>query len=208
MINSLKLYSYFYKEIRVVKKGKLNETLRNLVDRIDNDGNYSGKLFRPTPDPSRLMLFLMSPFLIFFLFLMYQVTGGIGYIIESRSFYLLFLICVVSFFMFYYSFFTYWIGPWWLKKNLDKYFIYIGDEGIVRKDWNVISFVPWDIVTGVMVVMGVRASGNYVELEIKGHATFNPKLIKGTDGVFADWIDYAPQDRRELGAAIKQFIKE
>ena len=110
--------------------------------------------------------------------------------------------------MFYYSFFTYWIGPWWLKKNLDKYFIYIGEEGIVRKDWNVISFIPWDIVTGVMVVMGVRASGNYVELEIKGHAVFNPKLIKGTDGVFADWIDYAPQDRRDLGEAIKRFIKE
>ncbi len=206
-LSILKFYSYFHKEIKVIKKKNLSGEIKYLVTNVDNGGNVGGKVFRPTPSTHKVMAIVIGMFMFIFLGLVFQ-SMSLDYIFNTGPWWFIPVFLIVLFFLFYYSFFTYWIGTWYLRKNLDKYFIYVGEEGIIRKDSNKITFIPWDIVTGVNFFSSVRAGGSYLELEIKGHLVWTPKLVKGASdaNVFADWVEYSAQDMRGIESIIKRFI--
>lgn len=207
MFDSLRLYSFFQKEIIVTKKHRLPAETMQLIDQIDNDGAVAGQIFRPTPDGSKIMTVVMGIFVFMFMILVVQGLS-LEYLLTKGDWWAIPAIVTVFFMLLYYSFFIYWIGPWWVKHHIHDYFIYIGPEGIIRKDRKKISIVPWDIVTGVQAVFGVRGAGHYVEIEIRGRALFSPLLIRGTEmtTVFVDWIEYGPSDMQEIQDVAQRYL--
>jgi|SaaInlStandDraft_3_1057020.scaffolds.fasta_scaffold87775_1 hypothetical protein len=207
-LSSLKFYSYFHKEIEVVKKKNLLGELKDLVTNIDNNGVVEGRVFRPTSDGSKVMTIVMGLFFAFFVFV---VFGGLGfkYMIVNSPWWFIPMILFVLFILFYYSFFTYWIAPWWLKKNIDKYFIYVGKEGVVRQDNRRVTFIPWNIITGAFFAGSIRGAGAFLELEINNKTLWNPQLIRGDSmtNVFVDWVEYSRDDMRGIASTIEQYIK-
>lgn len=207
-MNSLRFYSYFHKEIKIIKKKNLSGEIKDVVSGIDNNGVVEGQIFRPTSEGSKIMTVVMGLFTLFFVFV---VFGGLGftYMIVNSPWWFIPMILFVFFILFYYSFFTYWIAPWWLNKNIDKYFIYVGKEGIIRQDNKKITFIPWKIITGAMAVGSIRGAGAYLELEINNKTVWNPQLIRGTDmtNVFVDWVEYSREDMRSLEDVIRGFLK-
>lgn len=174
---------------------------------IDSSGSAEGCVFRPTPDVSKVMTVVMGLFFIMFSILVFQGLSFKG-MFTAELWWSFPAVFFVFFILFYYSFFIYWIGPVYVKKNIDNYFIYIGKEGIIRKESGRVALVPWEIITGVSVVFGVRGGGNYLELEIKGHQVWTPKLVRGANEstLFADWVEYSAQDMRAMKDIIQKFL--
>ena len=123
------------------------------------------------------------------------------------------LILFFAIYFFYYSLLSNWFFPSWLKKKHNHYFIYIGPEGILRKDYFRACFIPWSIVSGATVrhgYWGEDGSSLSLDLFIKDHKVWNPMLVNAyAYGSF--WyglVTYDIGDMRLIANTIHNYAKQ
>ena len=215
MFGSLSLYRRF--DSRVIHSGRerLPANLRALADGLEA-GRAPGVVFRPAPDLH------WPPFLIslssFGLLLSLPLLLGSGSWWRFRGVgftpqpILIGLgILGILGFLGYYTFWINLLGPLHVKRNLASYFIHLGPEGILRRDGNRYTFLPWAIIRGATLSLGGSATGDAsdgrrgLELQIEGRTLFTPCLVKGygAGALVDDWIDYREDDLIEMARIIQ-----
>ncbi|MFZ2189927.1 MAG: hypothetical protein WA057_06680 [Candidatus Magasanikiibacteriota bacterium] len=212
---SLWFYSLFFREIKIGKWQKMPENLANLSEKIMRNEPTSGKIFRPTPQKSWFITILTTVIFVGFFVWLFILGSGIGFFsyvwFKMQWFLVLMLFLVVYFF--YYSILSNWLFPNWLKKKNNHYFIYVGPEGILRKDYFRACFIPWSVVSGAMVnhsYWGEDGSSLSLDLFIKDHKVWNPMLVNSyAHGSF--WyglVTYSMDDMFLIANNIKNYAKE
>ena len=214
---SLSFYSLFFREIKIGKWKKMPENLANLSEKIMKNEPVTGQVFRPTPQMSIFMTILMGlicwgfMYVIFFVFYTDFIGSVLKGTITALGMLLLFILLFIYFF--YYTFLSYLIFPKWLKNRLNSYFIYIGPEGIIRKDYFRACFIPWSIVNGaIMNHTYVAEEGGNLELDlyIKDHKVWTPMLINSYafGSLFYGLVTYNVADMRSIENSINNYAKE
>ena len=180
---SLWFYSLFYKDIKFGKWQKMSQNLCILTEEIMRNESVVGRVFRPKPEKNLFMAILISSTSLAFLIVLIFVLGGgtsfITYVWFKMQWFMLVLAIMVIYF-FYYSLLCYWIFPGWLQKRLNNYFIYIGPEGIIRKDYFRSAFIPWSAMSGAILnhsYLGDDGASLSLDLFIRNHKVWNPMLI-------------------------------
>ena len=135
----------------------------------------------------------------------------INYLFNGTLNSILFIVVLILLFafIFYYSFFLHIIGPWWIKNHSNSYYIYFDKEGILRRDNNLFTFIPWRIITGIDFRRRGAMMGTDYEPEgylklITTYKYIHPRLIKGYGmGIFFhDWIEYSLEDMDQMAKII------
>jgi len=215
MFGSLSLYGRFDSRVIRARKERMPERLRLLADGIES-GRAPGTLFRPTPEPSwvpflisafALLLFLAIPLLMLSgswraaCRAVGTIQGGLGGL----------GILVIIGLLGYYAFWINFFAPRYLKAHLGSYFIHIGAEGILRRDGCRYTFLPWGILSGTSLSLGLSGTGDAsdgrrcLELQITGRTLFAPYLVKGRGAgtLFDDWVEYSDEDLGEMARLIQ-----
>ena len=175
MINLL-IQSKFRKYIKVGFPNKLPFEVREVIHKISNNMPVNGEVIKPSTEISIISGFIFGfPVLVVFLYFLFPMVTNLYYFLGFL-------------FMFYYfaemTFLSGIIFPLWVKKNIDKYFIYIGKEGIIKKNMYMVAFIPFDKLIGAKAYFGApgmgRVSSGFVHLELifKEGSLFNPALVK------------------------------
>ncbi|HBU07142.1 MAG TPA: hypothetical protein DEB09_03590 [Candidatus Magasanikbacteria bacterium] len=213
---SLWFYSLFYKEIEIGKWQKLPENLRSLSEKIVKNEQVSGKVFRPNPQKSLFMTILMTSFFFAFLIVFIFVLGGgvsfLTYVWLKMKWFIPVAILLIIYF-FYYSLLCYWFFPSWLQKKINHYFIYIGPEGILRKDYFRSCFIPWSVMSGAIVnhsYLGDDGASLSLDLFIKEHKVWNPMLVNSYayGSIWFGLVTYGMDDMHLIADSINFYSQE
>ncbi len=201
MLN-LYIHSWFRPEFKVGKLKEMPQFISEIVYKIEQEEPVNGRIFRPTPDFSYFQA-IAFPIGALALFLFFLWVSGSS--IFSMSSLLLFFIFIP--FALYLSLFERYFAPKYVEKHLDQFFVYIGEEGIIKKSRNDVAFIPYDSLksTRAFVINGNDVS---LSLETKKGNLFNPNLltINGKYLIF-DLADYSTYDIRNMVDLINQYIK-
>ena len=213
---SLLFYSLFFREIKIGKWQNLPQNLANLSQKIINGEQVVGKVFRPAPQKSLFITILMTGLFVSFFVWLYAIGKDISFFnyifMEAWWLALLFLFFVIYFF--YHSLLSNLIFPIWLKKNLNHYFIYIGPEGILRKDYFRACFIPWSIVTGsnmyYVVAAAEEGSSLSLDLYLKNHKVWTPMLVNAYSygSIWYGLVTYDMKDMNLIAQEINFYAKE
>lgn len=214
---SLWFYSFFFKEIKIGNWQKMPENLCILTEKMVNGEQTTGRIFRPTPQVSIFMTILISAicwgfmYVIFFVFysnFIRDVFAG-----NRNALLMLALFVLLSIYFFYYTFLSYLIFPKWLEKKLNHYFIYVGPEGIIRKDYWRLAFIPWPIVSGAAVshsYIGGDDVNLSLDLYLKNNRVWSPMLINSYayGSLWCGLVTYRIDDMRLIANNINLYAKE
>ena len=215
MFDSLRLFSWFNKEVVSGKKEKHLLKIQSLINKIEKDENSgNATLFKPKPDPSWFIFTIVLILPVLFVGLLISFGDSlINYLFNGtlNSILFIFVLIVLFVFIFYYSFFLHIIAPWWIRTHPKSYYIHFGKEGILRRDNNLFTFIPWKMIKGTNLTrMGVMMGTDYEpEHYLKLITTYkyiHPRLIKGYGmGIFFhDWIEYSLEDMDKMSKIIEK----
>lgn len=215
MFGSLSLYARFDSRIIRARSGKLPEQLRHLAAGIES-GRSPGRIFRPTPEMNGLPFVISLFALAMFLALPLMLLSGSGWKALSGVFTFTGLLGCAGLlgilgFLGYYAFWVNFFAPRHLKAHLDSYYIHLGAEGILRRDGRHYTFVPWTMLRGASLSLGLSGTGDAsegrrcLELQVVGRSFLAPYLVKGRGAgtLFDDWIDYSDSDLVEMTRLIQ-----
>ncbi|KKQ27137.1 MAG: hypothetical protein US42_C0014G0034 [Candidatus Magasanikbacteria bacterium GW2011_GWC2_37_14] len=213
---SLWFYSLFFREINIDKWQKMPANLANLSQKIINGEPVVGKVYRPTPEKSLFMTILMTAFfVVFILAFVFLLGGGVSFFVyvwqEMRWFVVVALLII--FYFFYYSLLCYWFFPSWLQKKINHYYIYIGPEGILRKDYYRFAYLPWPIVSGAIFnhsYVGDDGASLSLDLFLKNNKVWNPMLVNayGYGSLWFGLVTYNINDLKLIADNINFYAKE
>jgi len=195
----------------------MSETTQFLLQKLVQGEPTAGKVFKPTPEISIFMTILMSVicwgfvFLVFFVFFDWSWSKIIHG--EKITWVMIFLLVIFCVYFFYYTFLSYLIFPLWLKKKINDYFIYVGPEGVIRKDYFRTCFIPWTAISGAGVqhtIFGGEASGLELDIYLKNHQVWTPMLINSYayGSLWHGLVTYRLDDMYSIAQFISQYAAE
>ncbi len=204
MINLL-IQSKFRKYIKAGLPGKLPPEVRDIIYKISNNIPVKGEIIRPVTDISIVMGIIFGiPVFLFFSFVIIPMVTDIYYLLG------------VLLIFFYFGEFTFLKGvifPLWIKKHFNKYFIYIGEKGIIKKNMYTAAFIPFDKLIGAKAYFGSSGYGTrgasrvFLELIVKEGSLFNPVLVTLQSPFLSDITDYSRDDLKRMENLINDKLK-
>jgi hypothetical protein len=217
---SVRRCHWFDRRIRAGRRDELPAAIRQIAEQIDA-GRAVGLVVRPTPTfswiPFGITMFL---FLLWLTLLAPLVDVGWRHIVPDGPLWhtaamAAGLALAVGLIVYY----TLWInlfGPLWLKRRLDRHFLHVGSEGVLRRDGHHYVFVPWAAVAGAWTEIGTVYMDDHgerqqtLDLRLAGRSWLTVALVKGYGPgiLFQDWIEYAEDDLRRVERQIAALLRD
>lgn len=212
LLSSLLFYKLFFRKIKI---GCNKKSIAPVVEaKQANENKFLPEVnFYIVPLLISGGLFVLLILFFYFTFASFETMTWYEVVTKMSWYYLLGILFVLVLLVYYFVWQN-WLAIVWVKKNKEKYYIYIGKDGIVRSTYFFWVFIPWEIIDGAEFEKGLEytqgfdqmSSFKHLKINIKGHKIFTPNFIKGHGGgsMFDDWVEYGDEDMRAIEKLINQ----